>query len=226
MEQKKNVFRKIDAFLKKHPWGCVGWTIFVLLVFSLLFVFAFDGNELVGDTTNRTIWTRDLTYIVTVIFALSVAASSMNRLYLEENLFFLICWLALALMEIWCWFFDITFLVPVNVIFVVCLGYIFWHKNTPSFLVWKKIIWLYISAGIAFGAAFGEYHIYTKTQKAIHNALQKPAVELIDKKDTYIFTNEFGLEKVSEQTPLDSLNKGDMIHRFKQDDYVFVVKHP
>ena len=225
MSEKKNVFSKIDAFLKKHPWGCVGWTIFVLLVFSLIFVFALGGKELIGNTDNRTLFSRDLTYIVTVIFSLSVISSSANKLYLEENFFFFICWLALVLMEIWCWFFGLSFLLPVNVIFVVCLCYIFWHKSTPSFLVWKKILWLYASAGIAFGIAYGEYRIYKGTQNAIQKALKEPAIELIDKKDTYIFTREFGLERVSDKTPLDSLKKGDLIHRFKTDDYVIIVKH-
>ena len=226
MNGKKNVFRKIDAFLKKHPWGCVGWTIFVLLAFSLIFVFFLEGKDLVSNTDNRTLWNRDLGYIVTIIFSLSVITSSANKLYLEENLFFLICWLALALMEIWCWFFGVTFFLPANVIFVVCLGYLFWHKDTPSFIIWKKILWLYTGVGIALGVSFGEYRLYKKTQQSIQKALLNPEIELIDKKDNYIFTNEFGLEKVSDKTPIDSLKKGDLIHRFMTDDEVIIIKQP
>lgn len=225
MNEKRNVFRKIDVFLKKHPWGCVGWIIFVLLVLSLVFLFAFGGTDLAVASQKRNLWSIDLGYIVTSIFALTFVASSVNKLCTEENFFFLICWLALVLMEFWCWFFGVTFFLPANVIFVVCLCYLFWNKDTPSFFVWKKILWLYASAGIALGVSFGEYRIYQETQQGIQKALQKPAIELIDKKDNYIFTNEFGLEKVSGQTPTDSLEKGDMIHRFKNDEYLFVVKH-
>ncbi len=226
MNEKKNVFSKIDAFLKKHPWGCVGWTFLVLLAFSFIFLFGLGGDEFAVSSEERTLWTNDVGYIITSLFALSIIASSSNKLYLEENLFFFLCWLALVLMEIWCWFFGVTFLLPVNAIFLVCLCYIFLHKNTPSFLVWKKILWLYISAGIALGITYGEYRMYKEVQNSIQKALKEPAIELIDKKDTYIFTHEFGLEKVSDKTPLDSLEKGDLIHRFKTDEEVIIIKQP
>lgn len=226
MDEKKNVFSKISTFLKKHPWGCAGWTIFVLLMFSFIFLFAFDGTELAINLQNRRFWTIELGYIVTSLISITMISSSVNRLSVEENLFFSICWLALVLMETWCWFFNITFIWPANVIFVVCLCYIFWHKSTQSFIVWKKVLWLYASVGIALGASFGEYRVIQETQHEIQEALQRPAIELIDKKDNYIFTNEFGLERVSDKTPLDSLKKGDLIHRFKTDEKVIIIKQP
>ena len=224
MDEKKNVFSKISTFLKKHPWGCVGWTIFVLLMFSFIFLFAFDGTELAINLQNRRFWTIELGYIVTSLISITMISSSVNRLSVEENLFFSICWLALVLMETWCWFFDVTFLLPVCIIFVVCLCYLFGHKSTPKFIIWKKILWLFISTGIAFGVSLGEYSLYKKLQYALQKALQSPPIELIDIKDEYIFTKEFGLEKVCVQTQMDSLKKGDMIYRFKTDNCVYIIK--
>ena len=224
MEKKKNIFSKLGNFLKKHPWGCVGWTVLALLAASLIFLFVFSGFKFAEDLVGRGIWTRNLAYIVTVAFSLSMISVSIDKLDGKEILFFSICWLTLALMETWCWFFDVTFLLPVCIIFVVCLCYLFGHKSTPKFIIWKKILWLFISTGIAFGVSLGEYSLYKKLQYALQKALQSPPIELIDIKDEYIFTKEFGLEKVCVQTQMDSLKKGDMIYRFKTDNCVYIIK--
>ena len=223
MNEKKNVFRKIDAFLKRHPWGCVGWSFFVLLISSLVFLFAFNGCEsAVG--TDRGIWTNDVGYIITTLFGLSIIFVSLDDIDVDESLFFCICWLALALAETWCWFFGLTFLLPVNILLIVCLYYLFWRKSIPKVFIWKKILWLFIGTGIAFGVSYRQYFVYQETQRGIQKALQTPVIELIDVKDSYIFTKEFGLERVSDKTPLDSIKKGDKVHRLKTDNCVLIVK--
>ena len=69
-----------------------------------------------------------------------------------------------------------------------------------------------------------ECNYHKKEQIYIERALKTPAVEVIDVKENFILTKEFGMEKVNKCIETD-FKKGDKVHRIPfEDGEVLIVK--
>ena len=238
MEEKKKFFSKIGNFLKKHPWGCLAWSLFILTLCSLFCLFFFrealyldlsDGQDFQSHLEGRSLGTRSFAYFVVCFaaFLLLWVNSLFQKLYNKERLFFFILCEILTLAEIWCWFFNITFLVPLGIILIIllCRKHISLAQDLENYYISLSAVLIIFCGGLATASATFEYYDHQEYQNNIQKALQSSTIELIDIKDRYIFTQEFGLEKTSDDTPITSLKKGDKVHRLPmRGDVVFVVK--
>lgn len=206
---KENVLR----YAREHSLRLTAWGLFGILVLSLIFAcppFNIDG---------RSFWCRSEAYwvgsIISIFFcALALQTHDQTQIMDRDdrNGFYISTWAYICLNVYACrW--EIPFAVPVlfSVLLLTML-----QRN-----VRKLIIISIAGALIVFLGAFFIAKSCWKTNlneyEYSEKARQSLPVEIVDAKDNYIFTREFGLEKSITHLYLrsnETTEKGDTVFRF------------
>ena len=191
----------------------------------MIWIFKFSGicDE---DLCARGFWIRTEGFIFAAMITvfgcfLSLGTDENND---KWNAFILAEMWAFLLVMIWCWFWGITYLVPIAGI-MIATGFYKKIRSSDYHITNGRLIRYLAIHGLALAAALFLSHLgregYLEEQEHIRQAKKIPVIETVDTKDNYIFTKEYGLEKACN---LFKAKKGSKIHRLPvKNGEVFVL---
>lgn len=213
---------KVKNFYRLHCYGIWQTIFFFLLVFSIAGLMMFYQPEI---PSSRGFWIRNEAFgfaFFIPFFAGVLCWLSFNSRWIAFS--FTVLW-GYLLALIWCWFFGITYLIPLAIAAIIIGNYNKIQKKDlylKRHIVIRKVVLLSLAticASMFFG--YTGRKNYLLKQEYIHEAKQIPTIELVDAKDNYIFTKEYGLEKATRHV---KAAKGDKIHRLSvENGEVFVL---
>lgn len=218
----------IVLFCQEHPRSCIGWSLFLLAALSFYWLFFLSASPLPNKPDHPlNIWIAAIGFMCEIAFSLPSLYLLTVFPYDSKWSFYIVAtWLGYLTALMWCWYFTIPFIVPV---IAICLVFASYKRFKFSAQFKRRYIWgtisVYLTLGIvAFCFAYQNKKEYIQEQADIQKALSTPAIKVIDVNDGYIFTKEYGLEKIYAVSPI---KKGDDIHRQpRQDDKPLVIKKP
>ncbi len=213
--------RKTAAWISKHRYGFLQTVFFLLLVLSLIWL---EGKEL-HNLDERNVWTRIEGY------ASAFFISSFN-----VGLFFSDAWpkfrafncavlFGYLLAMVWCAYWAISYVFPA--IAAIVMTALYMDIRTDDQQTSKKTIiaaivaWFFSGFVISILFSKSGYETDLKNQEYANQAIEIAPIKAVDCKDSYIYTEEYGLEKM--YTPVE-VPKGSKVHRLPLgDEGVFIV---
>ena len=221
------LLKNVGAYVKIHAWGFSACCLPIILVVSFVWLWGYNGHEkvLLSSTDERSFWTWSTGYLLSSIISLVLFLYSLNCRK-KVILFNFVLFMAFVTAQFWCSFLAIPYWIP---IILACLAFGFAGKSElleyeDNALNYMSIV-IYVILGILVTIECSrEYNYHKKEQIYIERALKTPAVEVIDVKENFILTKEFGMEKANKCIEND-FKKGDKVHRIPfEDGEVLIVK--
>lgn len=220
----KNSFvRKFAEWVSKHPYSFLQTVFLILLGLSLIWILREPLNFF-----DKGFWIKMEGYIPAFLFPLVLLAAFSPELNSRLRPFaFTVLWGYLLVLS-WCTYWEISYIFP-----IIAAGTLtgFYYnkirKDRPSEakrLFWVSIIvWGLGGFGSSLGFSYWGQEQELKEQNYARQAIEIPAIKVIDSKDNLIYTEEYGLEKIKSYHSI-HIPKGCMVHRLQiEDGMVFVL---
>lgn len=220
----KNSFvRDIAAWISEHRYGFLQIIFFTLTAISLLWIHHYGEAH---NLTNRGLWTRIESYAVASLIPASCMGLFFSDTYRPFKAFiFTVLW-GYILITVWCAYWEISYAFPVAAAALITLFYKDIRTEdhfTSNRTIAATILIIWFTAAFATGLLFGHmgYKSDIEKQEFSRQAKETPVIKVVDSKDGYIYTEEYGLEQMSFNQ---DIPKGSMIHRLPtKDGKVFVT---
>lgn len=218
----------LAAWISKHRYGCLQGMFLCLTVVSLVWML-FYGDA--SDYDDRGVLVRYegygfafvLPFIVCMVF-FSHRETCETHKRKWDRFIFTVLW-GYLFISFWCSILEISYLFPIAA--AACITGLYKKiqpndKYTTNLEVVLKtvIIWgiSFLAAGFFSSIGLEESR---QEQEYIRRAGAQPIIELVDVRDNYIFTKEFGLEQTTKSA---KISKGSKIHRLPTEDgKVFIL---
>lgn len=222
----KNSFvHKTAAWISKHRYGFLQTVFFILTAFSLLWMYFYGEPE---NPDGRGLWTKPEGYFLALYLAFFNSGLFGSDAEMKFRAFNCAVLFGYLLALVWCGYWAISYVFPTG---AAALITVFYRKIRPEdcwtsygrLIFFSCIVW--VSAAIV-PIAYTRYEDYfedylKKDQEYTRQAKETPVIKVVDSKDDYIYTEEYGLEQISSSQ---DIPKGSMIHRLPtKDGKVFVV---
>lgn len=210
-------------FYRLHTYGIWQGVLFTTAVLCLIYTcLALDVSVLV----KRGFWCQAsgaiLAIIIPLLFSLISAAEPSPYKNREQRAFiFVLIWAYMTLQLLFL-IGNLPFVIPI----ILAPGALIWFqkKNSKAPRRIQGGIWALIGLTLIASLLFAGYEVNTNKQnKALtEQALKNPIIKVLDVKENYIYTKEFGLERMQREIPL---SHGQEIYRTETEDgHIFVVK--
>ena len=223
---KTNLWNRAWTYVKIHVWGFSACCLPIILIASIMWLWGYNGHEkLLSSPDERSFWTWSTGYILPCFGSLILFLYSLNHRK-SVILFNFVLFMGFVIAQLWCSFLAIPYWVP---LILACIAFGFAKKSEllkyEDNALNNMFIVIYIVMGMLVTAACSrECNYHKKEQIYIERALKTPAVEVLDVKENFILTKEFGLEKANTNVEI-SVKKGDKVYRIPfEDGEVIIVK--
>ena len=224
----EKLLKKIGAYVKEHTWGFSAYCVTIIFAASCIWLFGYNGfdNAFLQDVNDRNLWIWPEGYFWACVLSIIIFAETLRAETKQVVLFSFVIWLAFLTAQLWCCFFAIPYLLPIIGACAVHLcyrkiNYARYEKEVAFFF--SAFLFIVLGIAVTF-LSNSSYEKYKKEQLFEEKALKNNEIELLDVKENFILTKEFGLEKVNKNVEND-FKKGDMVHRIPfEDGEVIIVK--
>ena len=215
--------RAFAAWISAHRYGFIQAVCLFFLTLSLTWMLFYGEPR---NPFDRGFWTRMEGYAVAIMipgFSLALFFSDENSKF--RAFIFSVFW-GYLLALIWCAYWGIPYAYPIAAAALITIFY----KNirpddyrTSNKKIATVIISIWFLSAFASGVFLSHigYSNFLKKQEYTKQAINIPTIKAVDCKDCYIYTEEYGLEKMYN---CPDIPEGSMIHRLPvEDGKVFVV---
>lgn len=212
------------AWISLHRYGLIQTAFFILLILSLTWMYFF-GEPYPYD--ERGFFSLMSGYISAFIFPFFCTMLFFSSDYKFKAFIFAVLWGYLLALS-WCAYWGIPYPLPITAAGLLTLFYKEIRpsdKNTKAGTILGAII-IWFFAGLMISILFSclQYRTTVKVREYTQQALNMPVIKVIDSKGSYIYTEEYGLEKMYHSTQ--HIPSGSSVHRLpvdEDDGDVFIV---
>ena len=218
--------RAFAAWVSLHRYGFMQVVFSILTALSLLWMY-FYGEPY--PYTERGFFSLMGGYVSAFIFPWVCMAFFFRDGVIQFMAFIhaVLCGYLLAIT--WCAYWGISYIFPIAAAGLLTIFYKEIRpndKDTKNKTLFAAVIWIWFISGFALATVFSylQYKDILKDKGYTQRALNMPTIKAIDCKDSYIYTEEYGLEKVYHYTT--PIPAGSLIHRLpvdEEDGDVFIV---
>lgn len=227
---------KVLAYAKKHAVSiCASFGLVALIVFILYFLRHGNEEQIFNpDWGIENVWCSPwgtgsaiigllIVGIILIILQIQFDSSDTADSFIHLK----IVWPWTSILLLWCWFFGISFIVPITMASVAYLIYSYKKHETKRSFVWDMVRFIFamITVCIAtYSVSKNKVDEFHQEIAIIKMTVKEPVIEVVDAKSDCVLSKEYGLEKIiNDERP----QKGDKIHRLsvgKGEVYVIICK--